>query len=308
MSEKLRSRKALIIYGSVTLGVSLLCVVLRLLSMLFFFDTDIGYYESGALLPIISNFLPTAAVVWAFVLFAVPALHLSPNAPMDTRAPRLSAIPALVGFAGFSFVYIRSLIELSEFFGQIPRSYILAAICSVIALLFFIFKVIGRSGTAVSVISGIFTIVWIILALMESYFDTYVQMNSPMKLVFQFACLSALLLIVSEMRVGVDGTRKNLHLFSAAASTILLPFSAIPSLICLLLDKQPLTYTLAYYDAILLLLWVLSVARLAQMCFFKCPPALENVSENMTEEQDGESENESDESTAADNIDTEECE
>jgi hypothetical protein len=55
-----------------SLAVTVISVILRSLSMLFFFDSSIGYYSIGAVLPIISNIFTAVGVIGFLILaFAV---------------------------------------------------------------------------------------------------------------------------------------------------------------------------------------------------------------------------------------------
>ena len=126
------------------------------------------------------------------------------------------------------------------------------------------------------VLLGILTVVWLVLTLAECYFDTLVQMNSPNKLVFQFACLGGLLLTVNEMRVGLDVKRTGFHLFAASVALLFLFTSSVPSIIGYVAKKMPISYSLLYSDAVFLMLAVFAAVRLAQMCFAEPAPVDES--------------------------------
>ncbi len=285
MSEKFKSRKALVIYGITALCVCFLCVLLRFISTVFFFDYRIGYYISGAPLPIIANILPIVAAVCALAIYAIPALRLSVNTPTDTKSVNIGSWIAALGFVLFSVIYLISLANYLEIYGKLPISYIVGALASLSGCAFFILKALGHSSKLSYVLCGILTVIWFVLALIESYFDTFVQMNSPIKLVFQFACLGAMLLIVSEMRMGVDNTRSRMHLLSATLAAILLPMSSVPSIICYYMGKMPATYTLLYYDAVCVLMSAFAIIRVVQLCFFApAEPAEALISEDFAQE------------------------
>ncbi len=266
MSNKKSSRA---VFGICVLIVSVLCTALRIISTLLFFDTDIGYYQAGKIIPLLSYAVPAAAVIAAMLFCFIPKIRLAPIDAYDTIYTRVCAILPAIGFAAFSVMYILSLVEYSTLQSQIPFSFILCALCSVAAAVFFALKALNKQANTAVVICGILTVLWLVLALAQSYFDTFVTMNSPLKTVFQFACLSAMLFVLCEMRMGIDGTRKRLHMLAAAAAVILLPLSAIPSLLGLAAALMPQSYTLVYYDITLLAIAVAAVSRLVNLCFGK---------------------------------------
>ncbi len=271
MSELFKSARALKIYGAAVLSAAAVCCVLRLLSTLFFFDTEIGYYTSGNILNIFTVYLPIVLIIAIGVLFVLPSTRLSPTFARDTLYTRVCAVFPALGFAAFSVIYITSLIEYAEIYESIPFSYILCAVASLLSCAFFVLKALGKAGSLALVASALFVVIWLVLSLVECYFDTFVPMNAPIKTVFEFSCLSAMLFTVNEMRIGLDKTRDAFRLFCTSAAVIIIPMSSIPSLIGFFSGAMPSSYVLVYHDAVLLLISVFAVARFVQLCFGKTP-------------------------------------
>ncbi len=293
MFEKFKSQTALKIYGITALSVAFVCVVLRIISMLSFFDKSIGYFERGAALPIISSLLAALAVLASVVFCLIPKIKVNPIPAAHTRASNICAVFAVLGFAFFSVKSFLGVLSFAQVYGfaQIPPIYYVDIIASVGACAFFVLKFIGKAGAnAASVICGLLAVVWFVISLVDCYFNQSMPMNSPLKLVFQYACLAAMLLCVNEMRIGVDTKRTGFQLFSATFAAIYLPLSSIPSIVCYLCDGMPLTYSLIYSDIIILLVSVFAIARLVQMCFCKpheCPSeAVDNTQETTEEVQE----------------------
>ncbi|MBR4013957.1 MAG: hypothetical protein IKJ00_06640, partial [Clostridia bacterium] len=105
MFNVFQSKRALRLYGISVLGVALVCVVLRLVGMLFFFDKEIGYYESGSVIPTLFTVLLIAAVVVSFALCFIPKLRVEPKNPQNTRAVSSSAFFPAAGFASYALTY-----------------------------------------------------------------------------------------------------------------------------------------------------------------------------------------------------------
>ena len=280
MFNVFKSKKALRLYGITVLAAAFSCVVLRLISTMFFFDGDIAYYQTGAVLPIITNVIMALTAIGAIVFCLIPKVSIEPNIPTEAKITRLASIIAAAGFAVFGVIYVSSLMEYSNIYGSIPTTYLLCAVCTFGACAFFALKALRASNADILyVLTGILVAVWIVLELAECYFDTFIPMNSPLKLTFEFACLGALLLTVNEMRIGLDQKRRGFHLFAATVASVFLPTSAIPSIICYLSGDMPASYVLVYSDLVMLGISVLAVARLVQLCFYEQAEPTESETE-----------------------------
>lgn len=270
MKDIFKTARALRIYGICAMAISFACIIFRLLATLFFFDVDIGYYQSGSIVAMIASYLPTIAAVVSLILCAVSKISVIPAEPRNTKAVRICALFPAIGFIGYTVIYAISMVEYHGLYGELPLVYILMLVASVISAVFFALLAFKRNvGNAYFAVSGIFLIIWLIIALAESYFDSFVQMNSPIKMIFQFATLSAVLLTVNELRVDLEVKKPRFHLFAATVATVFLGTSSIPSIICSFTGHMPSSYILFYSDCILLLLFVFSTARLCQLCFAK---------------------------------------
>ena len=280
MFNVFKSKKALRLYGITVLAAAFSCVVLRLISTMFFFDGDIAYYQTGAVLPIITNVIMALTAIGAIVFCLISKVSIEPNIPTEAKITRLASIIAAAGFAVFGVIYVSSLMEYSNIYGSIPSTYLLCAVCTFGACAFFALKALRASNADILyVLTGILVAVWIVLELAECYFDTFIPMNSPLKLTFEFACLGALLLTVNEMRIGLDQKRRGFHLFAATVASVFLPTSAVPSIICYLNGDMPASYVLVYSDLVMLGISVLAVARLVQLCFYEQAEPTESETE-----------------------------
>ena len=144
----------------------------------------------------------------------------------------------------------------------------LSLISSICACVFFILIAFTNPRASIAyVLTGCMTVIWLALALASSYFDNFVQMNSPNKVIFIFGSLGGMLLVVNEMRRGLDEQKSGLHLLGATAASLLLTVGSLPSLIGFLAGKMPMNYSNFYYDIAFFSLAIFAVARLVQLCF-----------------------------------------
>lgn len=274
MSSKFQSKKALRIWGITAAAVAVVSAALRLLSILFFYDTNIGYYKSGAILPIIAQALPAVAVVATLVFAVIPALRPAPVQPDNCYKTRSFAIFPAAGFSGYTVVYLIQFVEYLKLLDTIIIKDIMWDIIIALALIgasvfFWLIFLDKKIASTLYAASGLCVIVSAVYFLAGSYFDTLVQMNAPNKVVFQFALLAAMLLTVNEMRMGQTEKKPVFHLFTATAAVIYMLTSSLPSIICYFMGKMPLNYSLFYEDSILLMFTVFAFARLFGLCFGK---------------------------------------
>lgn len=268
MLNTFKSKRALTVYGIGVLAITVICTLLRLFSIMFFFDVDIGYYSNGAALPIILNIILFAATAAMLVFCFIRPLKLKPSAPTATKSVKLSAVLPAVGFALYAIIYFKWMTEYLSVYGTLSFSHIITFVSTVLACIFFcLFAFRKNNGDIIYILTGIFAVVWLVLALSECYFDTLVQMNSPNKLIFQFSVLGAMLLTVNELRQWLDFKRPNFHLFSASAAAIFTLTSSVPSIICYFTDSMPKSYTLLYSDTVLLCIGIFAAVRLINLCF-----------------------------------------
>ncbi len=289
MSNIFQSKKTLQIYGIGVLAAAVLCTIVRLLCLLFFFDKDIGYYKSSSALPIFFNILLIACVLAAVLFCFIPKAKLLPIIPQRTKAIKFAAILPAVGFAAYAINYFLWLIEYMKIAVQIQFLDILTLIVTIGGSVFFAFIPFKKMvGDIPYVLTGICAIMTLIFALAECYFNTLIQMNSPNKIIFQFACLAGTLFIVNELRQGLEFKRLGFHLFSASIASIFLLSSSIPSIVAYLAGYMPTTYSLFYIDILIAFIAIFSITRLIQMCFGTQP----RQSSNEKNETDASLENE----------------
>lgn len=268
MSNKIQPNKMLRFWGMLSIFTAIICVFLRFISLSFFYDSKIGYYVSGAIVPVIAQSLPMIFVAAMLIIWIIPSLRVTPNEAINCRRMCFWAIFPAVGFTAYTVFYLitvyNTLIS-GISFGVIDIVTIITTVCSS-AFFWLIFA--GKTGTGLYVGTGVALLVRLLLMLAEEYFDIQVQMNAPNKTVFQFAILCAMLLTVNELRVGQPITKPMFHLFSASIAVVFTTLSSIPSIVSYFAGNLPQNYNLLFYDVILLLFAVFAVARLCQMCFY----------------------------------------
>jgi len=86
---------------------------------------------------------------------------------------------------------------------------------------------IGKHAKIKSVL-GILTILWHVVFLLVIYFDMSKPINSPIKMMFQFAVLVSMIFMVYELRFLLGMARPRMYMATALASIVVISSAAIP--------------------------------------------------------------------------------
>ncbi len=244
------------IFSLVAICLAALSALGRLFSLMFFYDR-IGYFKTGAVLPVLFNLLYALSIVF----FAISAVLFKPIAPSKrlSNHARLAAILPAVAFVPYIISGISEILASPN--GKMPLSDILSLIFAMIAAAYFASLALCKQPSSASVILGVSSIVWIVLVWMSSYLDFFVPMNSPDKLFFHFACIGAMLLIFADVRVISDMPKPRFYYFSFFTGLLTLSTSSIPSIIA---NAKGIfaSYSLLYEDIVLIAIMIYGAVRL----------------------------------------------
>ena len=243
-----------LVFSLVALALSGLAAAGRLFSLLFFYDR-IGYYQSGAFLPIASNILFAASVLFFGVaaIFLIKPSKVIATSKGSTRY--VSLVPALA-----LAIYVVS--SLGRVVTPEPDTIsTISIILAVIGAVFFASLAFCRQPSVITVLTGIGAIFWLAIAWLRSYRDFTIPMNSPDKLFFHLGCLGATLFIFSEIRAMYGLPRPRFYYFSIYTAILTLAVSSIPSLIGNACNTFA-SYSLQFEDIFFLSLFFYAVVRL----------------------------------------------
>ena len=211
-------------FSLLTVAVALLVAVVRCLNLFFFFDSDIGYYQSNAVLPVVEVVL----LILAGILLAVVSFRWLRHTPAEYA----SATPASVkGIATLSAALsVLTVVQLAsvEVGSSFPH---FLMVLSVASAAYFLLNAWGGASVLPRFLTGLGGILALVVSLALSYFDITVQMNAPDKIFFQLACLSFMLFTTEELRFTVGAPRKGLYFFSVGCAVLFGTMSMLPSLI-----------------------------------------------------------------------------
>lgn len=251
-STKTDKQRALVI-SIIALTLTAIATAGRLISLLFFYDR-IGYYATGAFLPVLSNVIYAVSVV-----FFVAAAILLPKSVKSIPSPSKSVgyvalLPAIA-----SAVYLVS--SLPDLLGGANILALVSSLLSIASAAFFAIIAFSSRRTSLTAILGACVVLWLALFWMHFYRDFTVPMNSPNKLFFSFGCIGSVFFIVSELRALFGISKPRLYYFSTFCAILSLAVSSIPSLIANAKDIFA-SYSVLSEDIFFLSLLVYAVARL----------------------------------------------
>ena len=276
LSEKQR-RTALMIFA---LAFTFVSILLRTLSLIFFYDSEIGYYTSEAALPIISNAVYALSAIFFIVLVyfifkpaeAVAEPHkascyasllptLAVLANLFSRISDVSRISKELGRDTYISILLRGAVYPGIKLTQMNAVllWIDIFLCALTAI-FFLIPIFRKKASKLSVVFGIGAFLWLFVTWMRSYLDFNTPLNSPDTVFFHLGCIGAVLFIVAELRTLYDISKPKLYWFSAIFAIFSLGVSAIPSIIG---DAMGLfnRYSLRYENIFLAALLVYAVVR-----------------------------------------------
>ena len=237
MNENTKKRAGVAFLAS-ALSLAVISAILRALNIFFFFDSNLGYYKSGAALPLISNILLGVGAVFfiafAFIYFKNDDPKYSSPCATQVSVSVISAVTALALAAGDIINAVKDMLNADKD----GRLGILTAVLSLMCALYFICALVDIKPIF-KALAGIFTIARLTFMLGASYFDQNVQMNAPDKIMFGLACVFSMLFVASELKVFVGTAKMPVYLISAALSTVFSATASIPSIIAVHTNRLP---------------------------------------------------------------------
>ena len=255
MHFKNRSAKLFFILTS---GLAVLTFVLQLLSLILFYDANIGYYKSGAVLPLISGILFAVSVVAAIAASFVLADRSESVSPIPESLKYTALIPAAV-------ILIVTLISVIGGKNGFLTLDLLTIISAIAATGFFASFPLSKQPSIVTAVCGIGLILWLALIWLDSYTDFSVTMNSPDKLYFHFACVGAALLAIAELRASYGIARARNYYCYISISVLTLTSGALVPVIGNLFGAYEYNPTILESAALSAIL-AYAVIRLVSLC------------------------------------------
>ena len=282
-----RKYKNIFIISSLILA--LIAAILRTVGILFFYEKESAYFADGSFLPIILYTFIILAIVF-FILGAVFTVDPKKEVPTPSKKAKTVAIfPALamVAFVFMNFNNFKSLYEAVYLVERpdptklLPFVYTCGLLISAtVCVLFFLAFSFKNSNSKTVLGLSIAFFAWGILNWITSYIEFMTPINSPDKMFFHLACISALLFMVSELRSMHSISKPKFYYFSLATSITLLATSSIPCLIGAFCSSFKSDILIPGNIVLFALLIYFSVRAVTLVCEKEKTPEAENVSDS----------------------------
>ena len=275
---------------SITAGATAaLSLILRIICLFFFYD-DIGYYKSGAVLPIISNILFVLSIIFFFVIAIFSIDKKQSVEPTGSLSQYAALLP--VG----ALIYRVTTLFTKVFNDTNVNKYFMLA-SAVIAAIFFLFIFLNNKKlTNITFYIGIGALLYVFLCWMFAYFDFFIPINSTDKTFFYLACAGAILFIFNEMCAYCSFVRSRFYYFSLFTAIITLSVASISAIIGYAFGIFKAYITLEA-DIFFIALLIYAIARLidAQKSTLTVDePATEDAAEKSEEREKTEEKNNND--------------
>ena len=259
---KLFNRSEPSVKRTAILSVTALCLaaisaLTRTLCLFFFYD-EIGYFKTGAVLPVIFNVIYTLSILF----FAFCSICFSPITP-KANPGKPEKLSSLIVCAAFVPLIITKAVSTFGASGTDKPSLIaiLSVVFALLSAAYFASLAFCKQPSAISVMLGVACIIWAVISWISSYLDFFVPMNSPDKLFFHFACIGAILVVFADIRAIYGIPRPKMYFFSFCAGLVALCTSSLPSIIA---NAKNLfaSYSLLYEDIAFLAIAIYAAVRL----------------------------------------------
>ena len=253
------------IYASAALILTFVAIILRLVCLVGFYDGDIGYFEDAFLPKLLFVFSLIAALSFISSLFVSAPKSDVKCASEENVFTKVASVLAALAFGAFFAISVLS----TSLVASVTVFDLLSKLISLLAVVYFAINLFSPSvNRCAQTLIGFAVILWGIYVIGVTYFDIYVQLNSPDKITVHLALLCAMHFLVNEFRCFVDSPKKRMYLASACLCVFFTGIEAIPSLINGFISGFEF-YNYFAYDVVIFALFIYSLARLCTLAFSK---------------------------------------
>ena len=212
-----------------SLSLSIICSILRTISIFTAFDTKVDYFFADALLPRIH-----LALMFISALFFILIFLLIPKNSLPVFCPFGSSMDSFAS-ASCGFVYMISTamlyITMRQDMNILSYAIIISGIAA--AIFFIIDAFTSPSGfITLKILLSMCVAANILLLIVREYMNYYLAINAPNKLLFFLSFAAFAVFIIQAIKFKVDAASPRFFVCSALFSGLLCSASAIPGMIC----------------------------------------------------------------------------
>ena len=246
-------------------------IVLRIINILNFYDTKIGYFQSNAWTVAMNIFFVSAVAIFAFLCLMLEHKKLL------CQTTNTSIFFKTVCAVCSVITVIQAFNTLLDAGGSATK---LALALAMIGSAVYFALYLSKSVPTYNALLALFPTLACTLILGITYFDTYIQMNSPHKLLIHIACIACMLAFVGEARILADQKRRKTYFWFVAVALFFTGVSSIPSIT--LYFSNSFNYPYIDCDLILFIFFLYFASRMTTLCV---ADKKENISVTAEDEQ-----------------------
>ena len=261
------------LFALTALILTLCGVILLTLCYLSAYDVAIGYFSADSLLPLLGTLfalLFTLGITGgAILLYRKDGKELTLHDPLWFRT-----VSALVGI-GFLAMALTDLKASAS---------LLPVLVGAMAAIHFLIRALKPTLHLPLVLTGIFVIVRLALAIGQLYFNWEIPMNAPVKIYLQLGAVAGMVFLLREWKATVVPSHSLLTPIALGLGTLFTGLSSLPILIAR--QKGALgEIAISPVPFLLFLLWIYCLARM--LTLFRAPEA---TAEEPVAESEGDTE------------------
>ncbi|MBE6538089.1 MAG: hypothetical protein E7671_01315 [Ruminococcaceae bacterium] len=252
-----RSYKYLSRYAAAFAVLAIVGIVLRTLALYTVYDSEIGYYRSGALLPMLFNamIIPTIIGVISMLFFLPRSAEKKLALSAGTLSLRIAAAFALVTSAVPAFYVFLGMMGDTVLYsvptvgtGAVIDAFTM--IFGVLSVIYFALVIAKKTDRGEGhVYFGYAVILFILMILAKTYFDFNTTMNSPNKLLLQITLMSVMLYFLLELRFSLGNAAPRAYSAVSLVSFCLTAVCSVPGIIAyfagIFIKEEYLVYHIA---------------------------------------------------------------
>ena len=258
-----KNSKKIKICSLTALAFAVLAIILRTSCLLWFYDEEIGYYTRDILPAIFEVFCVIAVVLFAGIFFILKACDKTSDGKEDNLALEISSALAAIAFTVF-FIFSVSSTSFVTSNVVFDLALKISALSSIVYFAINLFT--PHINRVAQTALGFGMIIWGACVLAVTYFDIYVQINSPEKIILHLALVSCMAFFASEFRCFISGVRSKLYLFTAFCAVFFSGACSVPYIIacfCGVINGEKHFF----YNVVLVALFVYASTRLMSFSF-----------------------------------------
>lgn len=215
------------VYLYSSLSLSGISAILYILCFVMSFDRTVNYFSASPLIYITRTLLAISIAWTASLLILIPRDGLISTAPAYRSFSAKFAYVLTAAFIFSTFLHIRLITaSITSLLGSVAGA-LVAAYTGMTAIY-------PDSKKAVRSLLGYAPIVWAFLSIIDAYFNTYVTMNSPMKLLLVFSMIFLMLFQIQEEGYSVDHGRPRMYAVFGLLSVMMSLAFSLSYFICTL--------------------------------------------------------------------------